>query len=65
MDSQIFAGSIQLFISLQMFVLGPHLILGVWAYYPKLPVVANSNAATTMTSLAFQKQVHVTTGSSI
>ncbi|KAG1775203.1 hypothetical protein EV702DRAFT_1047068 [Suillus placidus] len=47
--------------TLTMFVLGPRLILGVREYHAKL--TANSDAATGMTSFAFQEHVHVTTSS--
>jgi hypothetical protein len=46
-----------------MFVLGPRLILGVREYYAKL--VANSDAATGMTSIAFQERVEISTGSGV
>ncbi|KAG1798147.1 uncharacterized protein HD556DRAFT_1463687 [Suillus plorans] len=46
---------------LWMSVLGPCLILGVWEYHAKL--VANSDAATGMTSIAFQERVEILTGS--
>ncbi|KAG2079290.1 hypothetical protein BDR04DRAFT_1146988 [Suillus decipiens] len=41
----------------QMFVLGPRLILGVREYHAKL--VTDSDAATDMTSIAFQERVHL------
>ena len=43
----------------QMFVLGPRLILGVREYHAKL--VANSDAASAMTSIAFQERIHIST----
>ncbi|KAG2107481.1 uncharacterized protein F5147DRAFT_774310 [Suillus discolor] len=46
-----------------MFVLGPRLILGIREYNAKL--VADSDAATGMTSIAFQERVHISTGSSV
>ncbi|KAG1839461.1 hypothetical protein DFJ58DRAFT_845704 [Suillus subalutaceus] len=42
----------------QTFVLGPRLILGVREYHAEL--VANSDTATAMTSIAFEERVHVT-----
>ena len=43
----------------QMFVLGPRLILGVREYHAKL--VASSDAASGMTSIAFQERIHIST----
>ncbi|KAG1855324.1 hypothetical protein DFJ58DRAFT_727519 [Suillus subalutaceus] len=47
----------------QMFVLGPRLILSVREYHAKL--VADSDAETSMTSIAFQERVHISTGNSV
>ncbi|KAG1865455.1 hypothetical protein DFJ58DRAFT_864495 [Suillus subalutaceus] len=47
----------------QMVVLGPRLILGVREYHAKL--VADSDAATGMTSIAFQERVHISTGNGV
>jgi hypothetical protein len=47
----------------QMFVLGPRLILGVREYHAKL--VANSDEATGMASIVFQDRIHITTGSDV
>jgi hypothetical protein len=46
-----------------MVVLGPRLILSVREYHAML--VANSDTATDMTSIAFQERVHVATSSSV
>ncbi|KAG2341800.1 hypothetical protein BDR05DRAFT_964811 [Suillus weaverae] len=54
---------IQVFQLTQMFVLGPRLILSVREYHAKL--VADSDTATAMTSIAFQERVHVETSSSV
>ncbi|KIK38940.1 hypothetical protein CY34DRAFT_363199 [Suillus luteus UH-Slu-Lm8-n1] len=62
-ESQVYAGFIQIFTLAQMFVLGPRLILGVREYHAKL--VADSDAATAMTSIAFQERVHVAISSSV
>jgi hypothetical protein len=48
---------------MQMFVLGPRLILGVREYHAKL--VANSDEATGMASIVFQDRTHITTGSDV
>jgi len=47
----------------QMFVLGPRLILGVREYHANL--VANSDEGTAMTSIAFQERVHISTGGGV
>ncbi|KAG1775295.1 hypothetical protein EV702DRAFT_455966 [Suillus placidus] len=47
----------------QLFVLGPRLILGVREYHAKL--VADSGAATSMTSIAFQERLHISTGNGV
>ncbi|KAG2046186.1 hypothetical protein BDR06DRAFT_1025638 [Suillus hirtellus] len=46
-----------------IFVLGPRLILGIREYNAEL--VADYDAATGMTSIAFQERVHISTGSSV
>jgi hypothetical protein len=48
---------------IQMFVLGPRLILGVRQYNAKL--VANSDAGTTMASVAFRDYLHASASSSV
>jgi hypothetical protein len=50
---------LQTFQVVQMFVLGPRLILGVREYHTKL--VANSDAASGMTSIAFQERIRIST----
>ncbi|KAG2098725.1 uncharacterized protein F5147DRAFT_839577 [Suillus discolor] len=60
---QTFFGLFEILEVVQMFVLGPRLILGVREYHAKL--VADSDAATGMTSIAFQERVHISTGSSV
>ncbi|KAG2335907.1 hypothetical protein BDR05DRAFT_971325 [Suillus weaverae] len=47
----------------QLFVLGPRLILSVREYHAKL--VADSHTASVMTSIAFQERVHVETSSTV
>jgi uncharacterized protein YqgC (DUF456 family) len=63
LESQIYIGLAQIFQSVQLFVLGPRLILGVREYHAEL--VANSDTATAMTSIAFEERVHVSTSSSV
>ncbi|KAG2353546.1 hypothetical protein BDR07DRAFT_1432975 [Suillus spraguei] len=62
-DDQIYQGLIQIFQVVQMSVMGPRLILSVREHYAKL--VVDSDAATCMTSVAFQERVHISTGSSV
>ncbi|KAG0692295.1 hypothetical protein DFH29DRAFT_537806 [Suillus ampliporus] len=62
-EAQILNGFLTIFEIVQMFVLGPRLILGVREYHAKL--VVDSDAATGMTSIAFQERVHVSTSSSV
>ncbi|KAG1738444.1 uncharacterized protein EDB91DRAFT_1289408 [Suillus paluster] len=54
-------GLVQIFSVVQMFVLGPRLILGVREYNAKL--VADSDTATGMASIVFQERIHVSTSS--
>ncbi|KAG1766824.1 hypothetical protein EV702DRAFT_1271868 [Suillus placidus] len=63
LQSQIYVGLAQIFQFVEMFVLGPRLILGVREYHAKL--VADSDTASAMTSIAFQERVHVETSSSV
>ncbi|KAG2032574.1 hypothetical protein BDR03DRAFT_985618 [Suillus americanus] len=65
LDAQIYGGFAQIFQFVELFVLGPRLILGVREYHANLRLVANSGSATAMTSIAFQEHVHVSTGSSV
>ncbi|KAG2107259.1 uncharacterized protein F5147DRAFT_774478 [Suillus discolor] len=48
---------------LQMFVLGPRLVLGVREYHAKL--VADSDAGTNITTIALQQRVHLSAGGSV
>ncbi|KAG2127629.1 uncharacterized protein EDB93DRAFT_1256912 [Suillus bovinus] len=63
LETQTLNGFGQISTVVQAFVLGPRLILGVREYHAKL--VANSDAASPMTSIAFQERVHVSTNSSV
>ncbi|KAG2032568.1 hypothetical protein BDR03DRAFT_969728 [Suillus americanus] len=62
-STQIYYGFAQIFEFVGLYVLGPRLILGVRKYHAEL--VANSDAATDMTSIAFQERVHVSTSSTV
>jgi hypothetical protein len=48
---------------MQLFVLGPRLILGVREHHAK--VVVDSDAATGMGTIAFQERVHIQTGNGV
>jgi len=63
MGTQILVGVLPIFLGVQMFVLGPRLILSVREYHAKL--VGNSDAETSMTSIVFQERVHVSTSSTV
>ncbi|KAG1798152.1 uncharacterized protein HD556DRAFT_1463708 [Suillus plorans] len=63
LDAEIISGYVQILEVVQMFVLGPRLILCIRAYYAKL--VADSDAATVTTSIAFQERMHILTISGV
>ncbi|KAG0702317.1 hypothetical protein DFH29DRAFT_504425 [Suillus ampliporus] len=63
LETDILNGFLAIFNIVELFVLGPHLILGVREYHAKL--VADSDTTTAMTSIAFQERVHVSTSSSV
>ncbi|KAG2139738.1 hypothetical protein DEU56DRAFT_912002 [Suillus clintonianus] len=63
LEAQILLGFGQILQVMQSFVLGPRLILGVREFNARL--VADSDAATAMTSIAFQERVHISTGSGV
>ncbi|KAG2126270.1 hypothetical protein DEU56DRAFT_916073 [Suillus clintonianus] len=63
LENQILLGFLQILTAIQSFVLGPRLILSVREYNARL--VADSDAATAMTSIAFQERVHISTGSDV
>jgi hypothetical protein len=48
---------------MQMFVLGPRLILGVREYHAKL--VAIPDEAVGMASIVFQDRIHISTGGGV
>ncbi|KAG1786232.1 uncharacterized protein HD556DRAFT_1449969 [Suillus plorans] len=56
-------GAFPILLVLQMFVLGPRLILSVRGYHAKL--VAASDTETSMMSIVFQERVHVSTSSTV
>ncbi|KAG2087366.1 uncharacterized protein F5147DRAFT_841439 [Suillus discolor] len=59
----ILGGAVQTLSVVQMFVLGPRLILSVREYHAKL--VAYSDADTSLNSIVFQEHVHVSTSSTV
>ncbi|KAG2359373.1 hypothetical protein BDR07DRAFT_220155 [Suillus spraguei] len=59
----ILVGALEVLFGVQMFVLGPRLILSVREYHAKL--VVNSDAETSMNSIVFQERVHVSTSSTV
>ncbi|KAG2126236.1 hypothetical protein DEU56DRAFT_983012 [Suillus clintonianus] len=61
--TQILIGVLQILEAIQFFVLGPRLILSVREYHARL--VADSDAATGMISIAFQERVQISTGSGV
>lgn len=63
METAIYDGALQFLSTLQMFVLGPHLILSVREYNTKL--VDYSDTGTHMTSIAFQGRTHVSTSNTV
>ncbi|KAG1798660.1 uncharacterized protein HD556DRAFT_198437 [Suillus plorans] len=64
LDAQLYGGFLQIVSVVQMFVLGPRMILGIREYYAKLRADSDT-AATAMSSMAFQERVHVSTGSGV
>jgi hypothetical protein len=63
LDGAIGTGLFQISEIVQSFVLGPRLILSIREYHAEL--VANSDSATAMTSIAFQEHVQISTSSSV
>ncbi|KAG2362245.1 hypothetical protein BDR07DRAFT_1407629 [Suillus spraguei] len=57
------AGVLQILVPIQLFVLGPRLILDVREYHAKL--VTLSDPETSMNSIVFQERVHVSTSSTV
>lgn len=54
---------LQFLLPVQMFILGPRLILSIREYHTTL--IANSDAGTAITTIAFQEGTHVTTGGGV
>ncbi|KAG2034962.1 hypothetical protein BDR03DRAFT_1093465 [Suillus americanus] len=63
LEGRIYYGLLQILTVMQTSVLGPRLILGVREFSAKL--VADSDAATDVTSIAFQVRVRISTGNGV
>jgi hypothetical protein len=63
MGVQMLYGALQIFSGVQMFVLGPRLILSVREYHAKL--VAESDAEISLSSIVFEERVNVPTSSTM
>ncbi|KAG1779120.1 hypothetical protein EV702DRAFT_1195636 [Suillus placidus] len=61
--TQIYGGVLQIFSLVQMFILGPRLVLDVRKYHAKL--VADSDAGTVMTTIVFHEHAQVSTSSDV
>jgi hypothetical protein len=61
--TEVFDGFLQIAQIVQMFVLGPRLILGVREHNAKL--VVDPEEGTRMSSIAFQERVHISTGGGV
>lgn len=57
MTDLVLNGAVQILSGVQMFVLGPRLILSIREYHAKL--VANSDAETSINAIVFQEHVYV------
>jgi hypothetical protein len=60
---QIYDGVLQIVSLVQMFLLGPRLMLSIREYHAKL--VATSESASGMSTIIFQDQVHGTTSGGV
>ncbi|KAG1798076.1 uncharacterized protein HD556DRAFT_1525677 [Suillus plorans] len=56
-------GALQILSVVQMFVLGPRLVLSVREHHAKL--VAYSDAETSLNSIVFQEHIHISTSSTV
>ena len=63
MADEAYAGVLQIIQVVQMFVLGPRLILGVREYHARL--VAHSDEGIGMASIVFQARIQITTGGGV
>jgi hypothetical protein len=60
----ILVGILNVLLVVQMFVLGPRLILNVREYHAEL-VAGTVDADTSMNSIVFQEQVHISTSGTV
>jgi len=63
MAGEVYTGVLQIIQVVQMFVLGPRLILGVREYHAKL--LAHSDEGNGMVSIVFQEHIQITTGGDV
>lgn len=61
--TEIYSGILEISLLMQMFVLGPRLLLSVREYHAKL--VADSETGTNITTIAFQEGIPVSTSDSV
>ena len=63
MAGEVYAGVLFIIQVVQMFVLGPRLILGVREYHAEL--VAHSDEGNEIASVVFQERIQITTGGDV
>ncbi|KIK42161.1 hypothetical protein CY34DRAFT_12539 [Suillus luteus UH-Slu-Lm8-n1] len=63
--AQLYLGLLQIFISIEMFVLGPRLILGIRGYYHAELRLADTSEATDMVTPVFEEHTSILTGSDV
>ncbi|KAG1744017.1 uncharacterized protein EDB91DRAFT_207454 [Suillus paluster] len=65
LKNQLYNGLLQIFMLVQMFVLGPHLILSVREYHAKVMADSDSGAGIAIISIALQERAHMSTSLSM
>ena len=63
MTGEVYVGVLEIIQVMQMFVLGPRLILGVREYHAEL--VAHSDEGNGIASIVFQERIQITTGGGV
>lgn len=63
MGTEVYLGIAEMFQLVQMFVLGPRLLLSVREFHAEL--VTNSETGTNITTIAFQEGIHLSTGDDV
>jgi hypothetical protein len=61
----IYGGVFNIAEAVQLFVLGPRLILGIREYYARLQVVNSDEGIDLASSIVFQERVHISTGGGV